>query len=388
LVAAVTALFAAPLTAAAGAEANLGALSLGQAMRHRVVVENKEEAAFTITNVETSCECVRILSFPQQVAPGGRGEVTVEVLAEKTGPFRYEVVVKTSDRLAPTQSFFLKVDVVTPPAAGSSSTVNGALRFQLSGRVLEAREQGLYLPVDDALAKMAKGEAFAFVDVREKRGFESASIPGSLNIAQHAVKSTGFLRARTVVLVDEGWGNPALESECRSLMKLGFAARILRGGVNAWQAAGRAFETGRAANPALAEVQPRDYLAARIFDDWLVVDAREKSEAAVSPLPEAVNVPFSSAPEFAESMAGLVARRGSYMRAMIVGVDGRENSPMRRALPAMPGCAMFFLAGGHQALREQLAMGVALAQSRTEHTGFLAAAGGGLMIRKPCGRCP
>ena len=378
LIAAVASPIAAPYSGAAGTETNLGVLVAGQSLLHCIRVGNKGAGVLTITNVEASCECVRILSYPRQVASGDTGEIAVKVVAEVVGEFRYEVVVKTSDTMAPRKSFFLNLAVVASP------------RMEWPTRTPVAREQSLYLPVEDVLARMTNGETLAFVDVRDRRAYEAASISGAINLAPHAVKSAGFLRARTVVLVDEGWGNPALENESRRLTKMGLAAWILRGGMNAWLAAGGPHQPDRATHSALAGVQPRDYLGARNFDDWLVVDARGKGEVAGSPIPEAVNVAFSSAREyeFAGSVAGLVARRGAYTRVLVVGADGRENEGIRRALPAMTGCSVFFLAGGNQALREQLAMRLALAQSRTEHTGVPTSARSGQVIRKACGRCP
>jgi rhodanese-related sulfurtransferase len=378
---------AAALPCGAG-ESNLSVLTLGESVLHRVIVDNAGPTPWAITNVTASCECVRILSYPRQVAPVGTGEIAVEVAAERVGQFRYEIDVETSDSAAPRKCFSLTVAVVPWTVAELSTSMNVAPRIPWPTRVVEVRDQSLYLRVEDVLAPLAKATDLTFVDVRDKRAYQAEHIPGVVNLAPHAVKSAGFLRGRMVVLVDEGWGNPALETECRRLTKMGFAARILRGGMNAWQTAGGSFEPACAANPVLAEVQPRDYLAARRFDDWLVVDARSKSEAAESPILEAVNIPFSSAPEFSQSVARLVARRGAFTRLLVVDADGKEDPRIGRALPLVPGCVVFFLAGGHQALRDQVAMGMALAQSRTERTGGLAGPRGGPVIKKPCVRCP
>jgi rhodanese-related sulfurtransferase len=390
LVALATSLVAAPHSGVAATETNLGTLPVGQSLRHRMAVENKGAATFAITNFVSSCECLRILSFPLEISPSGTGEIIVELAGEKVGAFRYEVVVETTDPRAPRKSFFLDVEVVTTNAAGALASASVVNRIPWPARVPVPREQALYLPVADALAMMTNGAPATFVDVRATRAHENSGIPGSLHIAPHAVKSAGFLRSRTVVLVDEGWGNPALEAECRRLKELGFAARILRGGLNAWRAGGGALEPAAAVAPELAELQPRDYLVARRFDDWLVIDARSKAGAEQSPIPEAVQVSLADTTEkaFGESVAGLVGRRGAFTRVLVVGAIGADNPQMRRVLPVMPGAAVFFLAGGHQALQEQLTQGVALTQSRTERTGMLSSSKDGALLRKPCGRCP
>jgi rhodanese-related sulfurtransferase len=349
-------------------------------------VENGGAVSLVITNVATSCECLRVVAYPQQIAPKTTGEISLLLAAERVGEFRYEVVAETSDSVAPRKTYFLDVSVVSQKVVHSSPLHASALETHWPVRVVQAREQSLYLPVEDVVSKR---ESLSFVDVRDCSAFAAAHIPGAINFPLHKVKSAGFLRASRLVLVDDGWGNPALEDECRNLMRMGFAAQILRGGMNAWQFARGTLEPTHGANPDLAELQPRDYLAARRFDDWLVVDAQTGVFGAGSQIPEAVSIPFviGREGEFVQHLAGMVARRGSFVRVLIVGADARENALVRRALPALQNCSVFFLAGGDQALREQLAMSVAMAQSRTEHTG-VSSAMNGQVVRKPCGSCP
>jgi rhodanese-related sulfurtransferase len=367
-------------------EGNVLVLKLGETFESTLTIINRATNALVITNVAKSCECLRVLAYPRQIGPATKGEILVQVAAVKEGHFRYELVAETSDSVAPRKTYFLDVSVVPEKPTHASALNPRALESQLPVRVVQAREQSLYLSVEDVVSKR---ESLSFVDVRDCSAFAAAHIPGAINLPLHKVKSAGFLRARQLVLLDDGWGNPALEDECRNLIRIGFAVRILRGGMNAWQSAGGALEPTRGAIPDFAELQPRDYLVARRFDDWLVVDAQRDVVGAGSQIPEAVSIPFVSGREgeFAQSLAEMVARRGSFVRVLIVTGDGRENALMRRSLPALDNCSVFFLAEGHQALREELAMRTAMTQSRTEHTGVSSAMNGQL-VRKPCGSCP
>jgi rhodanese-related sulfurtransferase len=383
LIDAVAGLAATPQSTAVSNETDIGELRLGVALVQELHIENKGKDVLTITNVETSCECVSIISYPRQVSPSGTGDITVGVAAEREGSYRYQIDVLGAGLAAPQSSFFLTVTVVPSTPADMSLAWKATRPLAWPPRVVEVREKSLYVPVEEVLPSLTKASAWTFVDVRDTRGHEGAQIPGAINLALHTVKSTGFLRGRRLVLVDEGWGNPALEAECRRLVKLGFAARILLGGMNSWQAAGGALDLSSTAKPGLAELQARDFLASRRFDDWLVVDTRNGSETAESPIPEAVNIPFEGAREFGQSVARLVAGRSGFTRLLVVSADGKGNLKLRSALPPLPRCAQFFLAGGHQALREQLAMGLALAHSRTERVGGLAGPGGGQVIQKP-----
>lgn len=85
------------------------------------------------------------------------------------------------------------------------------------------------------LLSQTKGREVVLVDIRSPEEFERLRIPGSINVALHALKTKAFLKAQPFVLVNAGfqWGN--LEDECRRLRKIGFKPSILVGGLVAWR---------------------------------------------------------------------------------------------------------------------------------------------------------
>lgn len=379
-----------PGVSAVAKETDLGVLQLGQSVVHREVMENNGVGALTIGDVESSCACVQIVSYLRQVAPAAAGEIVMVIMPDRVGDYRYEVAAETSDATTPRMSYFLNVEVVAPNASDLAASAKRNSPVGWPVRVVIAREQGLYLAAADVLTKEGDSADLAFVDARDHRLHEAAHVPESLNMPLHAVKSSAFLRSRQMVLFDEGWGNPAVEAECRRLREKGFAVWILRGGMTGWQAAGGDLEPHSAPAIALAGLQPLDYLASSGFDDWLVVDVRSEAQASENWIPDAVNIPFAGEGEreFCDIVASLVAQRREYTRLLVVGADGRESEQAWSALPSLSECTAFYLAGGYEALRQQLALGTAMAHRRTEHTGMPSGTGMGPPIPKPCGGCP
>jgi len=74
--------------------------------------------------------------------------------------------------------------------------------------------------------------ANTFVDVRNKTFFEIKNIPGSLNIALNIIKTKSFLKNKNVILLGNGWNEPALIEECMQLKSKGFKSiKVLSGGI-------------------------------------------------------------------------------------------------------------------------------------------------------------
>jgi len=93
----------------------------------------------------------------------------------------------------------------------------------------------LYISTESLLNNPDQKKKSILVDVRTKEKFNSFGIPGSINIPLYAIKTKPMLRSQSVVLVNEGFSNHRLEETCKTLRKNGFAASILRGGLNDWK---------------------------------------------------------------------------------------------------------------------------------------------------------
>lgn len=108
-----------------------------------------------------------------------------------------------------------------------------------------------------------------WVDVRSAAAFEENRIPGSIRIPLFAVKTKGFLRTRSIVLVDEGAGSESLEEEVRKMRKMGFAhVTIWYGGLHAWREIGDGWKAQEIPASINCHRKPSTIFSARPIGWW------------------------------------------------------------------------------------------------------------------------
>lgn len=363
----------------------LGKLAVNAPVRHTVIYKNANWLKpVQIEKVETSCKCLRILSYPSEVSIKSSVEIAFELTPDTIGQFGYELTITPSS--GEPQMFVLGVDVQ------EISFVETAAPAVLPARVITPRDQSFYLtPAEIASLSVVP----SFVDVRSASAFRECRIPGSMNVSRSFVRSKGWLKNKPVVLVDSGWGDAALEETVRSLEKAGFSSvHILHGGLTAWRAAGQRTEGALPGLPSLSALTVSDYLRTRNFDDWLVLDVR--SEPAGLSLPESIafSVP-QSMEQFRAELSALTA--GGQKRVLIMDADGGSGSELRRALATWDTAPVFYLSNGVKGLAEYQRMVLASAGRRTEtvssHSRVARAGSGATPGYRPkkkggCGTCP
>jgi rhodanese-related sulfurtransferase len=82
--------------------------------------------------------------------------------------------------------------------------------------------------------KISLGKRITLVDVRSQEDFERLRIPGSINLPLHAIKTKSYLKQAPIVLTDEGFSYNRLSEVCKTLNQEGFNAKVLYGGLLAW----------------------------------------------------------------------------------------------------------------------------------------------------------
>lgn len=359
----------------------LGQVAMNTPVKHSVTFKNADSRnAVRIEKVETSCECLRVLNYPAEVAPNSSAEIAYELKPDAPGLFGYELTVTPSS--GEKQVFVLGVAV--PDVAASD-------HLGLSARTVQPRDSSLYLSSAEILTMNARPE---FVDVRSTAEYEQCHIPGALNLPHYFIATKKYLKSSPLVLVDGGWGDSGLEQTAQELKAAGFAqVQILHGGLAAWRTAGGQTEGTMPGLPSLSEMSAADYLRNRNYQDWVVVDLRE---TAPFTLPESLPLAFYGKPEPFVSALSALTQKGP-KRILIVDNDGRGYSEVRRVLSGWSGATVFYLQDGMQGIEKQLKLMEASAKSRTEtlttRTAPVASKGGGGAAasgvpRKKCGSCP
>lgn len=361
---------------------NLGKAAVHSPLRHTFLYRNPDPLnPAQIKRVDSSCSCLRILSYPSEVAAGSSAGITIELTPDKTGSLDYTLMVLTAS--GEHQMFSLHADI----QSSDDKTITSSIA--LPSRVITPHDETLYITPPEV---RVLDPAPFFVDVRSAADYQQCHISGSLNLFQAFVGTKGWLKTKPVVLVDGGWGDGGLEQTARALKASGFPqVWILYGGLSAWRTAGGLTEGTMPGLPSLSEISAADYLRCRDFNDWVVMDLRS---APADALPERTVLDAAEPPEqLAAALTALTA--GASKRVLITDDDGQGYAAVRRALAGWTGAPVFYLKDGMQGVRNHLNMMAAASQSRTvtlaTRTGTAAAHSGpggiGVPVKK-CGTCP
>ncbi len=94
----------------------------GQTVTHDFTILNNGEAPLALNKVETDCGCTAV-SYPEEIAPGSKGEVEIKIdtMGEGNSHISKTVTVYTNDARTPEINFILSGDV--RPVADLSASV-------------------------------------------------------------------------------------------------------------------------------------------------------------------------------------------------------------------------------------------------------------------------
>lgn len=207
----------------------------------------------------------------------------------------------------------------------------------------------------DATTAVSAYGSWAIVDVRSPLTLARSRIPGSLQIAAHAVKRKPFLRDRSVLLVGDGPADRQLLATCEELREEGFGdVRILNGGLHAWKRAGGKLDG------ALAERIPRIRAAkvAEAFDPkWCMVflvdgDASNRLATYNPATIASGSLDEETLEKLIERSTPEGARKAGIEPTVIVAASSAEYRRLDHVLAASQR-NVFFVDGGIPALAEQ-----------------------------------
>jgi rhodanese-related sulfurtransferase len=183
-------------------------------------------------------------------------------------------------------------------------------------RLVKKRNPAYAISVEVVFERLKEKDPPTIVDVREQSQFEAVSIPGSINIPLFAVKTKTFLKAKPLILMNEGYAYEPLERACAHLRNNGFKAWILDGGLAAWKQKGGALHGDPFQQAGLNKVPAPVFYTERAYDNWLIVNINPSKKTTVpSAMPEAINIP-------------LTKNTASFVSALKKTVDGRKSNPL------------------------------------------------------------
>lgn len=271
-----------------------------------------------------------------------------------------------------------------PEACDEAQSPAGGHLRPLSPEALHCLLQYDDLPQD-------RQSGVVLVDVRRADLHGRARIPGSLQIPLYAMRTKGFLRPKTVILIGEGHDEGALLRECARLGGAGFAqVRVLEGGIHHWRERGGPVEGDLEALAGLGRVTPADLDSALRTGEWRVAGFRvEAEDLALAPVGQAVLLPDPAAgEEFVSAVRALQKRlpagKGRLARLLLFDRKGdgcpQVEGVLRQAREAGQDLGtVFYLDGGLDALERYQAL-----QSNRATVGQLPST----VRQGRCGSCP
>ena len=197
-----------------------------------------------------------------------------------------------------------------------------------------------------------KEKKLVLVDVRLSRDFEKCHIPGSLNIPIYALKTKTFLKAKPVVLVNEGFHVTPLARACTDLNQSGFSATILAGGLAAWEDAGADLAGDPFARAALRQITPQDLYLERDNPHVSIVADSDGGKAYGGFGP---NLQRLSGLEKQETATAMKKNKGSSSSdpfaclVVVTAMGGSRHAMIQRNFASAGLHKVFFLEGGAKA---------------------------------------
>lgn len=303
----------------------LGRMQVGEEVRRVFPVGDEDGGAWRIEEVGVQCDCIEVEGWTPDVPAGGTGEIALRYHPAGTGFVEEWVDVRGHD----------------------SRGRDVARRHRVTGRVSPPWGVDPGLCPDEAAcaAILDNPVSVLVVDVRGPEAFRKGHVPGAMELPLFAVKGRHFLRDRTVVVMDEGWGRAA--AEVRRLRSEEGMTRLWLwpGGLVAWRDLGGTVEGDGPFDADQLPPETVEPIAAT--REWLVVDAGVPRGGEEAPLPSGtLRIPFRRGEEaaFQAALDREVAAADALF--VLVGTESGQEAADVAALTSAMACGVFHLQGG------------------------------------------
>lgn len=307
---------------------------------------NTTTNTFNLRTVESSCECLEVLSFSRNVIAGQEAEFSVRLHTPEVGPVEFGLLWHVDSESDPR---LLLLSAQIQPAKP---------RPYPDHDFLVSAEELLQGGTNNTLV----------VDVRSSESYQAAHIPGSVNIPLYQVRTKDFLRSRNITLVNDGYEQERLLDACNLMREANFiSVHMLSGGLRRWHQLGGALQGSEAARYRGFQLMPSDYFQARYESGWLLIDARSSSKAPLPPffhMPKAVAFTGNTT-DFVEALLNIVSENNQSHRILVLADQEKDQESIRHGIEGLPLPPLFFLAGGTEKYREFLDRHLAGEKRRT-----------------------
>jgi rhodanese-related sulfurtransferase len=114
---------------------------------------------------------------------------------------------------------------------------------------------------------------YIFVDIRHQSDYNKIRIPKSINVQYYALKTKQFLKDKTIILTNDGFGLKRLVSLAGQLESSGFhSVKILKNGLNGWYKSGGRLEGNVFEYKKLNRLSPDRFFLDKDYQNIIVIE--------------------------------------------------------------------------------------------------------------------
>jgi len=240
----------------------------------------------------------------------------------------------------------------------------------------------------DSVKQMSRGEReFILIDVRSAKEFELFRIPGSINIPLFAIKTKTILKAKPLVMINEGHRYRQLLEECDALSNFGFTVSVVEGGLYQWKEKGGPLEGDVFAQRELNRIPPQTIFHGRTHENWTLIDVSPsgKSEPGLQNL-KVIHLPYSkNLEQFVVGLKAEIRKQKTmpFHSFLIYDEEGTTYEGMEKQIQGAGISNVLYLKGGLEGYRtferEQINIRQAKDEVKAEKT---------VKTHKRCATCP
>lgn len=320
-----------PAVLRGGEAASLGTVFRGEETAFQLPFTNHGKGAIWVVDAVSSCDCLVGRFKPLQVTPGETAQLPFAYRSATTGRISVSVQVRGAE----------------------GSTVLGA--YAVTGFVAD---QAWLLAAAELSGRAAD---FVVVDVRSADRYAQAHIPRALNLPGFALKSRRDLKARPLVLIDDGCAPGLLLEQAAALRLQGFPrVFVLDGGMAGWMRGGGKAEGTSPGVLAVASIAAAEYVRTQADCDWRIIEIAPRPASGAGPVQAPGIDRWENLPSLLRAMPPAAPGRLP-PRILVIAPDPATCARIESRFGGKSPVPFYYLADGRAALDALMAERAALA---------------------------
>jgi|GEM_PF-6211947 len=223
--------------------------------------------------------------------------------------------------------------------------------------------------------KALKNYSALLVDIRPANQYQKVSIPESINIPWHALKTKSALKNKRLFLIDEGGQIINIALVCQHLKQRGFDVSYVQGGINAWRKVNKNLLGQLEHIRTVDELGPEHFYFNRRPGDILLINIGSEKQNILSKQETIKNfiphelIKFDGNPlALVKNIKRILKSYPLAERLFIYDDNGKSYSKIKKLLQSNLQPSVFYLAGGYQAFQQFDRMRLALLKKQKSTT--------------------